>query len=82
MIPHSPPLPPAPPAYVQVQAVAPNAGAAGQSDAARSSATPTGRVAAGSDNGGNRASPAVPGGVNHAPNKGPAPGSFSAPITK
>lgn len=75
-------LPPTPPAYVQVQTVAPNAGAAGQSDAARSSALPSGRVATGSDNGGNLASPAVPGGVNHAPNTGATPGSFSKPIAK
>ena len=41
------------------QVVAPNAGAAGQSEAARSSAAPSGRVAAASDNGGNRASAAT-----------------------
>lgn len=63
-------------------AVAPAAGAAGTSEVARSSALPQGHEAAASDNGGNMPGAAVPGGVNHAPNEGPKPGSFSGPIKK
>ncbi len=74
------------PAYVQVQAtgpsttpsVAPNAGAAGSSDAA-TSAAPSTRRATQSANGGQLASKSVPGGTNKAPAQGKAPGSFSAP---
>lgn len=82
------PLPPAPPAFVRVQAtsqtpqaIAPHAGAPGQSEAAGSSAPP-GRTAAASDNGGALPSKSVPGGTNHAPDVGPKPGSFSKPIDK
>ena len=64
------------------QTVAPAAGAAGTSEAARSSAPPSGHVAAGSDNGGQLAGPDVPGGTNHAPNVGVTPQPFSAPIKK
>ena len=64
------------------RSVAPAAGTAGSSDVAQSSAPPAGHVAAGSDNGGQLASPNVPGGVNHAPNEGPKSESFSAPIKK
>ena len=64
------------------QSVAPAAGAPGMSDAARSSAPPAGHVAAASDNGGQLASPNVPGGTNHAPDVGPTPQPFSAPIKK
>ena len=70
-----------PPAYVQVQAVAPAAGAAGTSDAAKSAAAGS-HGAPASDNGGQLASPNVPGGVNHAPAEGPKSESFSAPIKK
>lgn len=58
------------------------AGAAGTSAVAQSSAPPSGHAAAASDNGGNLPGAAVPGGVNHAPNQGGKPGSFSGPIKK
>lgn len=64
------------------QTIAPAAGAAGMSDVARSSAPPAGHVAVASDNGGQLASPNVPGGTNHAPDVGPTPQSFGAPIKK
>lgn len=64
------------------QTIAPAAGAARMSDVARSSAPLAGHVAAASDNGGQLASPNVPGGTNHAPDVGPTPHSFSAPIKK
>ena len=64
------------------QSVAPSAGAAGMSDVAKSSAPPTGHVAAASDNGGSLAGKDVPGGVNHAPVEGKKPDSFSGPIKK
>ncbi len=72
-----------PPAIVRAaDPVAPAAGAAGGSDAA-STATPGGRHAAvSSDNGGQLASRAVPGGTNKAPAKGAPSGSFSKPIVK
>ena len=76
---HPQPLP-APPAYVQVQSVAPNAGAAGTSDSAASSAPSTGQGTTRSDNGGQLASKAVPGGTNKAPVTGRKPESFSKPI--
>ncbi len=72
--------PPTPPNVGQT--IAPAAGAAGMSDVARSSAPPAGHVAAASDNGGQLASPNVPGGTNHAPATGPTPHPFSAPIKK
>jgi hypothetical protein len=72
-----------PPAIISVQAtVAPNAGAAGQAGAATSAVPGGGGRAVRSANGGNLASGAVPGGVNHAPNKGPKNDSFSAPIKR
>ncbi len=80
MTPYIHPNPSTPPAYVQVQATAPAAGAAGTSDVAKSSAPPSGRAAAASDNGGQRAGTAVPGGTNHAPDVGKKPDSFSKPI--
>lgn len=64
------------------QPVAPHAGAAGNADAATSAPPTAGRTAPGSDNGGQLAGPAVPGGRNHAPAEGTKPGSFSAPIDK
>ena len=71
-----------PPAVIRAaDPVAPAAGAAGSSDAA-SSAAPTGRGATRSDNGGQLASKAVPGGTNKAPAQGAKSGSCSAPISK
>ena len=72
-----------PPAFVRAaDPVAPAAGAAGMSDAASSAAAGGRRAGVASDNGGQLASRAVPGGTNKAPVKGPKPGSFSAPIAK
>ncbi len=68
--------------YVQAAPVAPNAGAAGSSDAGRSAASSTAKSGVASDNGGQLAGPAVPGGVNHAPVTGPTPPSFSGPVKK
>ena len=67
--------------YVQAAPVAPNAGAAGQSETAKS-ASPSTRPGVASDNGGQLAGSAVPGGVNHAPVTGPNPSSFSGPVKK
>ena len=77
----TPPVMLQPPAIIRVQTVAPNAGAAGQSDAA-TSAVPSTRPATKSLTKGNMAGAAVPGGVNHAPNRQPKAGSFSGPIQK
>ena len=68
--------------YVQAGPVAPNAGAAGSSDVAKSAAPSTAKSGVASDNGGQLAGSAVPGGVNHAPVTGSTPQSFSAPAKK
>jgi hypothetical protein len=67
------------PAIVQVQAVAPAAGAPGQALSATANQRSTEKPVA-SLNGGNLPSAAVPGGVHHAPNRGHKAGSFSKPI--
>ncbi len=70
------------PTTPQLQPVAPNAGAAGDSAAGASSVPPAGRRAPGSDNGGQLAGSDVPGGRNHAPAEAAPAQSFSAPIKK
>ena len=78
----NPPASAANPTAPPGQTVAPHAGASGDAAAGTTAAPPAANLAPGSDNGGQLAGQAVPGGTNHAPAATPKAGSFSAPIQK